>query len=237
MTDEEIEQLLNSLEQLLIEVGLAFVVTQERVLAAEGVSQSPVDTLRAGPDGGAHRFGPEAAPFGDVRGASAMEAQYLPTTRQLGRTPRFKRSDVVVTPLDPRTRLGILFDLIEVATAATLAMEHDVRRQFEQLRRVSAHRQDSVHDLAAPGQARFWGEAWNGAIVFTDPPEAELRDQRRPTWTLESVEARQGSVLRTRALIETLDALRAETSVARGPWLNAYGDGDEENWNLDRSWA
>ncbi|GAA2193746.1 hypothetical protein [Micromonospora lupini] len=91
MTEDEIAQLLTETEESLAELGLNFIVAQERVLAAEGVSQSPT--------------GPAEAAFDDEYIADADDGplylnQVASTPGQRsGPRPRFKRGDVVVTPL------------------------------------------------------------------------------------------------------------------------------------------
>ncbi|WP_328345227.1 hypothetical protein [Micromonospora sp. NBC_00421] len=224
MTEEEIQQLLAEVEELLTELGLGFIVTQERALAAEGVSQSPTDPTGTAFDDGR---------FDEIAGSPLYlnQLRHAPGQRS-GSRPRFKRGDVVVTPLNPRARLGILLDLIEVATAGTLAMERDVQKQLEELRRLALEHHNGGSDFAAAGSSDPWAETWDGTVVFMDPPEAELRGRRLPAWKLASAEARRASAFRVRSVLDTLNELRIEAGVVRGSWLTPHGRGNEGDWDL-----
>lgn len=118
MTEEELAQLLTELEDLLQELGLDFVVNQERVLAAEGVSTSAKDLNRQTSD---DLLAPSVFE-GVIETESAVSG-----TRSSFRRPTLKNTDVLVRPLSSRERLAILLDLVEVTTAGTLAMEQLVQ--------------------------------------------------------------------------------------------------------------
>jgi hypothetical protein len=230
VTEEEIAQLLTQMEQLLAELGLDFIVAQERALAAEGVSESPTETSVARLDGG--DFDGDYFDEGDEEPLYQNQVRAAPGQRSGGR-PRFKRGDVVVTPLNPRARLAVLLDLVEVATAGTLAMERDVQDQLEALREVATERRNVELELTATRSPNHWTETWNGAVVFTDPPEAELRGRVLPAWKLGSPEARRASAFRARSVLSTLNALRAMAGIDRGAWLAPYDHGDESDWDLE----
>lgn len=218
MTDEEIAQLLAELEKLLIDLGLDFIVMQERVLAAEGQSWSPADIVR-GESVGSRQFTemlqvgrPSAAP------ASGWPQEVPAKSIQ---TPRFKNSDAVVIPLVPRDRLAILFDLIEVATAGTIAMEWNVHDQLDELRRRVLDQSTSALEAATL-------QTWDGTVIFTNPPEAELCDQMLSSWKLATVEVLTAATARAQTVIELLDGLRAQAGLSRGSWLAPHDDA----WNL-----
>jgi hypothetical protein len=233
VNEAEIAQLLADVEQLLTELGLGFIVAQERVLAAEGVSRPPEGASPSGSAGGTYGFWTDE-PEDSMDLLSAGPQVEGAESRRHGR-PRFKRGDVVVTPLDPRARLEILFDLVEVATAGTLAMERDVQEHLERLQLLAVESRWSERTPADPRYATAWEERWNGSVTFVDPPEAELRGQSLPAWKLESADTRRVSAQRARTVISTLDALRAEAGVPRGAWLNPYSDDDrEDRWRLER---
>lgn len=128
MTEEELAQLLVELEELLQELDLDFVVNQERVLAAEGVSTSAEDLDRQTGD---DLVAPSA--FADVLPARTVEGgAALPGARSSFRRPSFKKTDVLIRPLSTRERLAILLDLVEVTTAGTLAMEQLVHVEISE---------------------------------------------------------------------------------------------------------
>jgi hypothetical protein len=217
VTEEELAQLLTDLEGLLGELGLDFIVVQERVLAAEGVSQSAGELARKEGET-VRRLEPREA---QVSSVPRPEWERGRETRS-ARTAHFKNSDVVVTPLDPRARLAILLDLIEVATAGTLAMERDVREEFEEYRR------SGRDDTAVPREEV-------ATVLFTDPPEAELRGQVLPPWRLATVGVLAESMSRARTVVELLDGLREHAGLSRGDWLAPYGgDAADDAWKLTR---
>lgn len=95
-----------------------------------------------------------------------------------GQRDRLSKSDVFVRPLDVRSRLGLLLDLIEVATAGTVEMERAV-----------------VANLGA-------------TITFDSPPEAELRGTSVESWTLsEQMAAAAPSVAEVVGVIHELRAV------------------------------
>ncbi|MEV6350997.1 hypothetical protein [Actinoplanes sp. NPDC051851] len=229
MNEEEIARLLADLEQLMAELGLDFIVTQERVLGAEGVSLE-FTGARGGGDIGERYLDQimprEASPRAravDERGAFRME--------NLG-TPRFRKGDVALTPLDVRDRLAILLDLIEVATAGTLAMERDVSAQLEEFRQLSLAQHDSatVENLADVE----WAQTWDGAVIFEDPPESEVRGAVAPPWKLPDEQLLQAQMSRARSVVELLDGLREAAGVSRGKWLAQYGKtaNTGDVWNM-----
>jgi hypothetical protein len=218
MDEEELAQLLADLEQMLAELELDFIVAQEQILGAEGVSLEFTGT-RAGGDTGdlylneilPRETAPRSRPV-DERGYAG------PTGRG---APRFKKGDVALTPLDVRDRLAVLLDLIEVATAGTLAMERDVSDQLEEFRQLSFADPDGATVETAAGDA--WVESWDGTIVFDNPPEAALRGPVVPPWKLPDEETSQAKMASARTVIATLDELRQAAGVSRGKWLAPYG--------------
>lgn len=238
LTEQEITQLLAELEKLLSDLGLDFIVAQERVLAAEGVSQSPAEARdRRGqgvdPQQPDETLVLETTILSESREASSWERS-RPSTQKL----RFKSSDAVVTPLDLRARLAILLDLVEVATAGTLAMERDVQDRLDELRRQASDLSTSDMELFAATRPDYTGKTdeWDGAVTFSDPPEAELRGQVLPPWKLATADVLQENTSRVRTVLGLLQELRAQAGLSRGQWLAPH-DGDSVNdggWNLPR---
>lgn len=220
MTDQEIAQLLAELENLLSELGLDFIVSQERVLAAEGESKSPIEVVRRESEG-SRQFAevlqvggrPSTVPsIGRGRELPARSTQRL----------RFKNSDRAVIPLAPPDRLALLFDLIEVATAGTIAMERNVYGQLDELRRAMIDQSASSPETATP-------RTWDGTVIFTNPPEAELRAEMLSSWKLATAEELRTVTARAQTVIALLDDLRAQAGLSRGSWLSPHGD---DAWNL-----
>lgn len=189
MTDEEIGQLLEGLEELLRELGLGFIVEQERVLAAEGVSKSGADLSI--PDVVEHQryWQPEASLSGQRRSA---------------RAPKFNAKDVQVVPLDVRARLGLLLDLVEVTTAGTLAMERAVYAEIA-----------SVRDVDESG----WAGSWDGTVTFASPPEVEFRGEPQENWTLAVDATYDSSLAHAARVATLVESLRALAGVSRGERL------------------
>ncbi len=227
MTDEEIAQLLVGLEQLLRELGLDFIVTQERVLAAEGVSQSPASpTSGRGDEAIGERYLEETFPR-DV--ATPRQRESWPVYEILsegGPEPRFRKGDIVVRPLDVRDRLAILLDLMEVATAGTVAMERDLQNQLKELRRLAVDHaaSESVRRTAALD----WAETWDGTVTFASPPEAELRGDASRPWQLRTGDGLRSSLASAHQVVGLLDSLRTIAGVPRGRWLMPFGAGPVE---------
>jgi hypothetical protein len=220
LTDEEIAQLLAELEKLLSDLGLDFIVAQERVLAAEGESRTPTEIVR-GESEGSRQFA-ETLQVGSRPSAAPDIGRRWEVPAGSTQMPRFKNSDTVVIPLAPRDRLAFLFDLIEVATAGTIAMERDVHGQLGELRRMIIARSASPLEAETP-------QTWDGTVIFTNPPEAELRNQMLSSWKLATVEVLTTGTASAQTVIELLDDLRAQAGLSRGPWLAPHGD---DAWNL-----
>ncbi|MEV0056156.1 hypothetical protein AB0H34_37430 [Saccharopolyspora shandongensis] len=227
-TEDEIAALLTELETLLVDLGLGFIVVQERVLAAEGLSQTPGEVT----DRMADKFGVSPAAF-----AQDVDTRWRESVRRPARKPQLKKSDTVVTPLDVRDRLAILLDLVEVATAGTLAMERAVQEEFEELRRLAIGRSaPAVEPTLISADYSDWTEAWDGTVLFTDPPEAELRGQTLSSWKLPAAGELAASLSSARTVVDILDELRAQTGLERGDRLAPDSDasGTEDVWNLTR---
>ncbi|MGW7534058.1 hypothetical protein [Amycolatopsis sp. NPDC054798] len=204
MTEEELARLLLALEQRLERIGLGFAVVQERVIAAEGRSLTPEEFTRG--HGSDTRSTSGGSEYGRTTGATARLWDLAEEMPSAGKD-RLKSGDVVVAPLDVRARLALLLDLVEVATAGTVAMEQAV---VEQLGAASA----------------------NGRLTFEDPPEAELRGQAREPWTLTADAVGAQPRQRVSDVLGLVDELRALAGVPRGQWLAPYGG--EESFN---SWS
>ena len=219
MEEEELARLLVDLEQMMVELGLDFIVTQEQVLGAEGVSRE-----FTGPGGGGdigERYLDQILPRGE--GVPRVRADDQRTSSGTGRgeTPRFKKGDVALTPLDVRDRLAILLDLIEVATAGTLAMERDVAAQFEQYRRLSLESHGAGFEGSTLNAA--WAQTWDGTVIFEDPPEAEVRGPVAPPWKLPDEQLLQTQMSHARSVVALLDGLRSVAGLSRGKWLAPQG--------------
>jgi hypothetical protein len=102
VNEEEMVNLLSALEQGLIQVGLASLVDQERIVASEG---------RA-----------EELTTGDV---AELHREW--SRQRRGPTSSAKAGDVRVRPLGTAERLAELLDLVEVAVGGTYAIEVRLR--------------------------------------------------------------------------------------------------------------
>lgn len=205
MTDDEIEQLIAEIEDLLGDLELDAIVAQERVLASEGEVRSG-DDLGGRTDaitaGRSYRTVATEEPSLDL---AIPEYDEMPRTERKPQRIRFTKDDVRVTPLDARARLRNLLDLIEVATAGTLAMEQIVH--------------DEITSLTA------------GGIVFVDSPEAELRGVRQEPWTLAIDSEFLTATAHAVDIVSLLDSLRAQTGVDRGQELSRRVDDDTaDSW-------
>lgn len=195
MTEEELARLLVALEQRLERVGLGFAVVQERVIAAEGRSLTPEEFTHG--QGFDVRSTSGRSAYGRSAGATAGLWDLAEAAPSAGKD-RLKSGDIVVAPLDARARLALLLDLVEVATAGTVAMEQAV---VEQLGAASA----------------------NGQLTFEDPPEAELRGQAREPWTLTADAVGAQPRQRVSDVLRLVDELRELAAVPRGQWLAPHG--------------
>jgi hypothetical protein len=206
VTEDEIEQLIAAIEELLGDLELDAIVTQERVLASEG-------EVRSGDDLGGRSDAIAAGRSYHVMTTEEPSLdlaipQYDEKSRP-GQKPRlrFTKDDVRVTPLDARARLRNLLDLIEVATAGTLAMERFVH--------------DEVTDLATDG------------IVFVDSPESELRGVTQAPWTLAIGSDFQTATTHAANVVSLLESLRIHAGVGRGQEMSRRvdnGDDTEDSW-------
>jgi hypothetical protein len=199
MTEEERTRLLFALEQILERLGLGFVVAQERVIAAEGRSLTSEELTTHGQ---ALDIGSTSGGFTDRQssGRTASLWDMDEAVPSVGKE-RLKSGDIVVTPLDVRSRLALLLDLVEVATAGTVAMEQVV-----------------VDELRA--------DPTDGLLAFEEPPEAELRSQTRGPWTLTADTVGAQARRRARDVVSVVDELRDLAEVPRGQWLEPYERGD-----------
>jgi hypothetical protein len=234
MTDEEIDLLLVELEELLSDLNLDFIVVQERVTAAEGVSKLASESGRRTD---VDSFYSNSTSM-DATSTGTVGAPVSAGSRASSKKPpkqRLKNNDVLVATLDNRARLTLLLDLIEAASAGTLAMESCVHDEIAGLRDLASGAPKSAGDFEVDAAQGEWGEFWDGTVVFTDPPEAELRSSGQEPWQLASDAAFAEKVSRVRTVVELLDSLRVATGLSRGEWLarNASDDGGEV-WSFTR---
>ncbi|MEU9691398.1 hypothetical protein [Amycolatopsis japonica] len=199
MTEEECAVLLNELEQILEDKNLGFIVAQERVIAAEGTSETSEDIATREQESDDFTEAPISQGGLEYRLPSSPLTGERLVRRPSVRKGNLKAGDVVVKPLGIRSRLALLLDLVEVATAGTVAMEQVV-----------------VDELGTESPAGF--------VMFDSPPEAELRGQSLASWTLLD---RGDSESHVSPLIDTVDRLRVAAGVPRGQWLAAHGRSDD----------
>jgi hypothetical protein len=206
MTDDEIEQLIAAIEDLLRDLGLGAIVAQERILATEGDVKSG-DALKSRTAAIEAERSYRAMPT-DTPSLDLTIPQYevaTGTQRKPQRRFKFTSEDVRVTPLDARARLRNLLDLIEVATAGTLAMERIVH--------------DEITNLTT------------GEIIFVDSPESELRGTEQEPWILTIGSEFQTATAHAKIIVSLLDTLRSQADVARGQELSRGVDDDaEDSW-------
>jgi hypothetical protein len=106
VTEEELVDLLNTLEQGLNEVGLSSLVDQERIAAVEGKAEEPTtEDIEA------------------VHREWALQGVKRPT--------RPRSNDVRIRPLDASERLAQLLDLLEVAIGGSYAIETHLRNDLK----------------------------------------------------------------------------------------------------------
>jgi hypothetical protein len=114
----------------------------------------------------------------------------------LRRPPRARVDDVRARQLTVRERLAVLFDLLEAAVGGIYAIEASLR-------------DDVKSTLAADGNA------WNGQIVFADPPESELSLLRQQEWVVPDITALTRRAASVRAVILTINRMREQAELSR----------------------
>jgi hypothetical protein len=102
VTEEELADTLNTLERVLVDVGLSSLVGQEQVAAAEGKAEEPTTE--------------------DVEAVRQEWAE-----RGVKRLSRPRAGDVRIRPLDTGERLAQLLDLLEIAIGGSYAIETHLR--------------------------------------------------------------------------------------------------------------
>lgn len=148
-TESELADLLRRLEDLLADVGLDFVVDQERILAVEGV----------------------ATRLDDVADAAARE--YVDTNTGRRRVHRVRGDDAIRRPLSTAERIAALLDLVEVATAATIEMERMVRWELAEVMGFPSN--ELTVRFSPPEETLLRGESDTGWEL----PDAAMLDTKR----------------------------------------------------------
>jgi hypothetical protein len=130
------------------------------------------------------------------------ELRYAWSRWSMGRTPRMRAEDVRLRPLTTGERLATLLDLVEVAVGGTYAIEIGLRNDLK-----TAHNAEGV--------------AWDGRVVFADPPESELSGVTPGEWVLpdqDALQQRQGAV---REVILLVNRLREQAELTRSDRLHS----------------
>lgn len=232
MTDENFaNQLLEDLELLLERLGLHFIVNQERTLASEGEPQLAKYSKTTWSQ---HEDFPFEAPSErasrwNIEDEVTRALEVTKGREAAARRP-YRKDDVVITQPGPAERLATLIDLIEVATAGSVAMELALIDLLKDLTRSTAG-----HTSARGEEKGAWIATWQGRVIFDAPPEADLRNERRSTWTVTDSQP-NAAVANASAVTDILDRLRAEIGVQRGAWLEPV-DNDtrhDDPWNLNQ---
>lgn len=231
MTEDEIDLLLVELEELLSGLNLDFIVAQERVTAAEGITKLGAEFARAGESDPFYSQFMSMDTLPSEPDENILFEGFRQSARTIPRKQRPKKDDVFVAPLDNHARLTLLLDLIEVATAGTLAMERYVHDELAALRDLTYDGPGSEMDAAIDATQREWAEFWNGTVIFADPPEAELRRSSQQSWIIAINSAFNEKVARARAVFELIESLRARAGVSRGDWLARGAPDGGDAWS------
>ena len=189
MDEEQLAEILNSLERSLSEIGLSALVAQERLSAVEGKAEKP--TTR-----------------------EIEELRYSSSRRGMGRSPRVRAEDVRLRPLSPGERLATLLDLLEAAVGGTYAIEIHLR-----------------DDLRAAIETE--DVAWDGRVVFADPPETELTGVTPGEWVLPGQEALRQRQAAVREVSLLVNRLREQAQLTRSDWLQSDAPADTAGTGVD----
>jgi PAS domain-containing protein len=175
--EDQLAQILNSLEQNLSEIGLSALVAQERLSAVEGKAEKPTPQ-------------------------EIEELRYSWSRQGVGRQPRVRAEDVRIRPLTPGERLATLLDLVEAAVGGTYAIEVRLR-----------------DDLKAAIDTE--DTAWDGRVVFANPPESELAGVTLGEWILPAPEELRQRQAAVREVIVLVNRLREQAQFGRSDWLRS----------------
>jgi PAS domain-containing protein len=194
--EDQLAQILNSLEQNLSEIGLSALVAQERLSAVEGKAEKPT-------------------------AQEIEELRYSWSRRGTGPQPRLRAEDVRIRPLTPGERLATLLDLVEAAVGGTYAIEMRLRDDLK----AAIDTEDAA--------------AWDGRVVFADPPESELAGVTPGEWVLpgrEELQLRQQAV---REVIVLVNRLREQAQLTRSDWLrsDAPAAGTDVDVEIPGDWS
>ena len=150
MDEDQLAQILNSLEQNLTEIGLSALVAQERLSAVEGKAEKPT-------------------------AQEIEELRYSWSRRGVGRQPRVRAEDVRIRPLTPGERLATLLDLVEAAVGGTYAIEVRLRDDLK----AAIDTEDAAWDgrvvFASPPESELAGVTLGEWIL---PAPEELRQRQ-----------------------------------------------------------
>jgi hypothetical protein len=188
MDEEELANLLNSLEEGLNQVGLSSLVDQERISAVEG----RIEELTAGE-------------------VAQLRREWARQRR--GQAAHLKVGDVRTRPLTAGERLAELLDLVEAAVGGSYAIEMHLRDD------VKTALNDDEH-------------AWNGEIVFADPPESAPTGLSRVEWALPDQSALQQRAVAVREVILLINQLRNQADLPRSERLHSTAVPDDGDTNL-----
>jgi hypothetical protein len=127
-----------------------------------------------------------------------------------GTTFHAKAGDVRVRSLGTAERLAELLDLVEVAVGGTYAIEVRLRDDLK---------------AALDGDER----AWDGQVVFADPPESELVGTSQQEWILPDQSALQQRAPAVREVILLINQLRDQAELSRSERLRSVASSDDGN--------
>jgi hypothetical protein len=158
VTEDELADLLNELEQGLIDTDLSILVDQERIAATEGKAEEPT--------------------VEDIEGVRQEWA-----LRGLKRPSRPRADDVRIRPLDLTERLAQLLDLLEVAIGGSYAIETHLRDDLRAALEESPDQEFTPQDwngqivFALPADSSF---VVSGRTEWSLPDQKTLEQREAP---------------------------------------------------------
>lgn len=130
-----------------------------------------------------------------------------------GRAAQLKVGDVRTRPLRAGERLAELLDLVEAAVGGSYAIE--------------THLRDDIKTALTDDE-----HAWNGEIVFVDPPESAPTGGSQAEWALPDQPALQQRAAAVREVILSISQLRNQADLPRSERLHSTAVPDDGDKNL-----
>ena len=135
------------------------------------------------------------------------------TRQRRGQAAHLKVGDVRTRPLRAGERLAELLDLVEAAVGGSYAIE--------------MHLRDDIKIALNDDE-----NAWNGEIVFADPPESAPAGVSRAEWTLPDQSVLQERTAAVREVILLINQLRNQADLPRSEKLHSTAMSDDGDTSL-----